>query len=197
MNKILVIYAHPEAPPSRANRALRQQAAQLLAEAQVQVTWHDLYHHYPDFHVHVEAEQARLLAHDVLVFQHPLYWYSVPALLKQWIDEVLADGWAYGGGAAQLAGKTWGHWLTAGGSASAYQQSGQNRFTLDELMRPLQQTAQLCECLWLAPEATFSSLTLDDKDLVNESGRYAAWLQRLAGQDLEQAHRPTGEISHA
>jgi glutathione-regulated potassium-efflux system ancillary protein KefG len=197
MNKILVIYAHPEAPSSRANRALREGARALLSSPSRTarpgiglkddgeaigdvVTWHDLYQGYADFHIDVKAEQNLLLSHDVIVFQHPFYWYSVPALLKQWIDDVLADGWAYGGGAMQLAGKGWGHWITAGGSAGAYTPDGQNNFSVADLLRPLEQTALLCRCRWLAPQFTFSSLTLDEADLHVEALRYADWLDRLA-----------------
>jgi glutathione-regulated potassium-efflux system ancillary protein KefG len=197
MNKILVIYAHPEAPSSRANRTLRDGARALLSSQSSKaklgidvkddtetvedvVTWHDLYQGYADFHIDVKAEQTLLLSHDVIVFQHPFYWYSVPALLKQWIDDVLADGWAYGGGANQLAGKGWGHWLTAGGSAGAYTEGGQNNFSVADLLRPLEQTALLCQCRWLAPQVTFSSLTLDEADLHAEASRYADWLDGLA-----------------
>jgi glutathione-regulated potassium-efflux system ancillary protein KefG len=180
MNRILVIYAHPEAPRSRANRALRDGARDLLRDKDLQVTWHDLYQNYADFHIDIPKEQALLLAHDVIVFQHPFYWYSVPALLKLWIDEVLEDGWAYGGGAKQLAGKAWAHWVTAGGSAPAYEAGGQNNFAVEALMRPLEQTALLCECRWQAPRFTYSSLTLDEQDLRVEAARYAAWLETLA-----------------
>ena len=191
MNKILVIYAHPESPPSRANRALRDGAQAELArlnasrgpsepEKEMVITWHDLYQHYADFHINVAKEQALLLAHDVLIFQHPFHWYSVPALLKLWIDEVLEDGWAYGGGAARLAGKRWAHWVTAGGSASAYTHGGQNNFAVEELLRPLEQTAILCRCPWIRPQFTYSSLTLDDTDLQREALRYASWLEALA-----------------
>ncbi len=188
MNKILVIYAHPEAPRSRANRALREGAQSVLETHGLDITWHDLYQHYPDFHVDVRQEQGLLLAHDVIVFQHPFYWYSVPALLKQWIDEVLEDGWAYGGGVQQLAGKGWGHWVTAGGSANAYTANGQNNFEVELLLRPLEQTALLCECFWLQPQFTYSSLTLDEQDLETESRRYAGWLRALAQAERLESH---------
>ncbi len=189
MNKILVIYAHPEAPRSRANRTLREGAQSHLATLGLNITWHDLYQNYADFHVDVAREQGLLLAHDVIVFQHPFYWYSVPALLKQWIDEVLEDGWAYGGGAQQLAGKGWAHWVTAGGSANAYTSNGQNNFEVELLLRPLEQTALLCASLWLQPQFTYSSLTLDERDLETESRRYGDWLKALAqAQTLESHH---------
>ena len=60
------------------------------------VTFHDLYELYPDFDVQVEQEQELLISHDMIILQHPFYWYSCPPLLKQWIDLVLEHGWAYG-----------------------------------------------------------------------------------------------------
>ena len=50
------------------------------------VTFVDLYAEYPRFEIDVDREQARLLAHDVIVFQNPLFWYSTPAILKEWQD---------------------------------------------------------------------------------------------------------------
>ena len=80
---VLVLFAHPALETSRINRRLAEAPQSLEG-----VTLRDLYEVYPDFDVDVEAEQASLLEHDVVVFQHPLYWYSAPPLLKQWQDLV-------------------------------------------------------------------------------------------------------------
>lgn len=45
--------------------------------------------------VDVVAEQARLDRADALVLVFPIYWWSMPALLKGWIDRVFANGWAF------------------------------------------------------------------------------------------------------
>ncbi|MEC4338754.1 NAD(P)H-dependent oxidoreductase [Stenotrophomonas pavanii] len=47
----------------------------------------------------VAAEHARLDASDALVLVYPLYWWSLPAVLKGWIDRVFTQGWAYQDGA--------------------------------------------------------------------------------------------------
>lgn len=83
--KVLLLYAHPESQDSVANRVLLKPASQLA-----NVTVHDLYAHYPDFFIDIPREQELLMAHDVIVFQHPLYTYSCPALLKEWLDRVLS-----------------------------------------------------------------------------------------------------------
>jgi glutathione-regulated potassium-efflux system ancillary protein KefF len=65
-----------------------------------------LYHLYPDFNIDIAAEQEALSRAELVVWQHPMQWYSVPPLLKLWIDKVLAHGWAYGHGARALQGKS-------------------------------------------------------------------------------------------
>ncbi|WP_347905319.1 NAD(P)H-dependent oxidoreductase [Pseudomonas purpurea] len=43
----------------------------------------------------VAAEQARVDRADALVLVYPVYWWSMPALMKGWIDRVFANGWAF------------------------------------------------------------------------------------------------------
>jgi glutathione-regulated potassium-efflux system ancillary protein KefG len=159
VRRILVLFAHPLFERSRVNRRL---VAALEGLEGVTVT--DLYERYPTFAIDVAREQAALLAHDVVVFQHPFYWYSTPAILKEWLDLVLAHGWAYGDGGTQLAGKLVFNALTTGGPAEAYQRGGYNRFTVRELLAPYDQTAHLCGMRFLAPFALHSSLIADDVD---------------------------------
>ena len=97
---LLIVHAHPAPHVSRANRAFLAAAKTLPF-----VTLHEIYDDYPGMFIDVRREQALLLAHDIIVLQHPFYWYSVPALLKEWIDLVLEHGWAYGPNGEQLAGK--------------------------------------------------------------------------------------------
>jgi NAD(P)H dehydrogenase (quinone) len=47
----------------------------------------------------VVAEQARIDGADALVLVYPVYWWSMPALLKGWVDRVFSNGWAYAEGA--------------------------------------------------------------------------------------------------
>ncbi len=93
LNQILILFAHPALEKSRVNRQLIRSIHGLDG-----VTIHDLYETYPDFNIQVKAEQDLLLAHDIIVFHHPFYWYSSPALLKEWQDLVLEYGFAYGEG---------------------------------------------------------------------------------------------------
>ncbi len=142
---IYVVAAHPDWRQSRVNRPLFD-AARASPRAQVC----DLFARYPDYHIDVAAEQACLLQAQLVVLLHPIQWYSMPALLKLWVDEVLAYGWAYGGGKA-LQGKDL--WLvaTTGGPESAYHPQGYNRYFFDAFLPPYEQTAALCGMRFLPP----------------------------------------------
>lgn len=98
------------------------------------VTLVDLYAEYPEFQIDIDSEQARSLAHDVFVFQHLLYWYSTPAILKEWRDPVLEQGFAHGPEGAALHGKISFDALTAGGLEAAY--SGTKCFVIKCRDRP-------------------------------------------------------------
>jgi len=132
------------------------------------VTVVDLYAEYPDYHVDIDREQQRLREHDVIVFMFPLYWYSTPALLKEWQDLVLEYGFAYGHEGTELRGKTFLCALTAGGAEKAYHADGYNHYTIRDLLRPLEQTATLCGMHFIAPFALFGSRTAVEEGRVRE-----------------------------
>ncbi len=146
ISRILILFAHPAYEKSRVNVYLADAVRALDG-----VTFQDLYEAYPDFYIAVEREQELLLLHDVIVFHHPFYWYSAPALVKQWEDLVLEHGWAYGSGGTKLHGKQWLHAITSGGRDEAYQPDGHARHTFRQFMAPLEQTALLCGVDYLPP----------------------------------------------
>jgi glutathione-regulated potassium-efflux system ancillary protein KefG len=143
---ILILFAHPAFEKSRVNRYLVEAVQGLEA-----VTVHDLYETYPDFHINIKFEQDLLLSHDIIVFQHPFYWYSSPAILKEWQDLVLEHGFAYGKKGKALQGKKFLTAITTGGGEQSYQREGYNRFTVRELLAPFEQTAALCGMEYLPP----------------------------------------------
>ncbi len=171
---VLLTLAHPALERSRANRALAKAAKGLGG-----VTFHDLYETYPDFAIDIEAEQEKLLAHDVIALQFPLYWYSTPALLKEWLDLVWLHGFAYGIDGNALAGKRMFVACTTGGAAKAYHAHGYNRFTLDEYLRPLEQTAYLCGMVWETPFVVHGAAVKNDEDLKAEAANYRARIASL------------------
>ena len=152
--RILILFAHPSVDRSEVNAPLVQAAAAIDG-----VTLVDLYGRYPRGEIDVDREQAALREHQVICFQHPLYWYSTPALLKEWQDLVLEHGFAYGSGGTALHGKVFFCALTAGGPEAAYCAAGYNHFTIRELLRPLEQTAMLCGMTYLPPFTLFGART--------------------------------------
>lgn len=148
MKKILINFAHPAKGRSNINSQLRAAVENLDG-----VTINDLYANYPDFFIDVAREQTLCESHDVIIFQHPFYWYSTPAIVKEWLDLVLEHGWAYGKTGTALKGKWFFQAITAGGDATTYHAQGANQFTLGELTSPMRATAHLCLMDWLPPFA--------------------------------------------
>jgi len=142
----------------------------------------DLYALYPDYLVDVAAEQHALADAQLVVWLQPLHWYGMTPLLKLWVDEVLAFGWAYGPGGAALAGKDL--WLVAstGGSDAAYSPTGHNRYFFDAFMPPYEQTAALCGMRFLPPlvlhgahRASDAQIDEHARMLVDRLGSYPDW----------------------
>ncbi len=151
MANILVLTAHPQLEHSRATGALMQAALQLQTQDPGRVLVRDLYATYPDYSIDVAAEQSLLQSCQLLVWLQPVHWYGMPPLLKLWLDEVFAFGWAYGPGGDALAGKSL--WLAAstGGPETSYRPDGYNRYFFDAFLPPYEQTAALVGMRWLPP----------------------------------------------
>jgi glutathione-regulated potassium-efflux system ancillary protein KefF len=156
---VYVLAAHPNLRESRVNRRL-QEAARGLAGVDV----NDLYTSSTDYEFDVPAEQARAEAAQLIVLLHPIQWYSMPALMKLWFDEVLTIGWAYGSGTA-LRGKDL--WLvaTAGGTEDSYHPEGYNRYFFDAFLPPYEQTAALCGMRFLPPMLLFGAHRASEEEI--------------------------------
>ena len=163
-NKVLVVVAHPALEASVANRRMARSVAGLD-----DVVVHDLYETYPDFEIAVTAEQDLLCAHDVIILLHPLYWYSAPALLKEWLDLVLEHGFAYGRTGNALVGKILMNALSTGGQDDAYNPEGRNRFTIRQLLAPFDQTAHLCGMIFLPPFIVYRGRALSGKEMAEHA----------------------------
>ncbi len=179
--RILLNLFHPTFAHSRGGKALAEAAQQLP-----NLTFRNLCQEYPDLKIDVKQEQELLLEHDLIVFQHPVRWYSGPALLKEWQDQVLQYGFAYPPGVGeQLKGKLWLSAVTTGGPQDAYRSGGRNNFTMSELLRPFQQTATLCGLTWLPPFVVHRVLPLtmggiSDEELGKRAEEYRLLLDSVA-----------------
>lgn len=169
--KVLLLYAHPESQDSVANRVLLKPAIQ-----HNNVTVHDLYARYPDFFIDTPYEQALLREHDVIVFQHPLYTYSCPALLKEWLDRVLSRGFASGPGGNQLVGKYWRSVITTGEPESAYRYDALNRYPMSDILRPFELTAAMCRMYWMPPIIVYWARRQSPQTLASHAKAYGEWL---------------------
>jgi glutathione-regulated potassium-efflux system ancillary protein KefG len=178
MRCALLVLAHPALQHSRVNAAM-------LAAARTidQVTLHDLYQEYADFLIDVAADQKRLMHHRLIILQFPLYWYSTPALLKEWLDMVLLHGFAHGRGGTKLHGKRLLCAITAGGGAEYYTPEGINRFSMEELLRPLEATAHLCGLVWTPPFIVHDAIALDVPGRRAAADAYRARLAELIAEE--------------
>ena len=174
MNTTVLLF-HPNLAASRINARLAQ-AARGAGTAENPVEVRDMYALYPDFHVDVAAEQAACEATDRIVLQFPMYWYSSPALLKQWQDDVLTYGWAYGSTGKALHGKEIALAVSPGAPASSYDHSGDAHYELHELLRPFQAMSNMVGTRFVTPFITAGTLTLSDEDLEKQAESYTAWL---------------------
>ncbi len=147
-----------------------------------------LYDLYPDFAIDVEAEQAAVARAEIVVWQAPLYWYSVPPLLKLWFDKVLAYGWAYGEDQHALAGKICLWVTTTGGDPHAFSIGGNHGHPFDAFATPVQQTARFCKMRWQPPLVVHAARRIGDETLRELGQAYRERLQALARGELSEGY---------
>lgn len=176
--EVLVLAAHPQMEQSRINRAMLQAAAGVAAASNGRIELRDLYALYPDYFIDSAAERARLAAARLVVMQCPVHWYSLPPLLKLWLDEVLAFGWAYGPGGTALQGKDLWLALSTGGSQQAYSPEGYNRYFFDAFLPPMEQTAALCGMRFLPPLLLHGAHHASEAEIAAHAALYAERLTR-------------------
>ncbi len=179
---ILILFAHPRFERSRAQARLVRHIPKLP-----NITVHDLYERYPDFNVNLAYEKELLARHDIIIWQHPFYWYSAPPLIKQWIDIALELGWAYGPGGTALTGKIFFNAITSGGPREAYTREGYHQFTVQEFLTPFRRTTTLCHAIYWPPFVVHGTHRLDDAGLQQHASMYRRLLERLAAGDFDPA----------
>ncbi|MHC5249501.1 NAD(P)H-dependent oxidoreductase [Enterococcus sp. LJL90] len=171
--KTLVELFHPNLQASIVNRRLAE-----AANVKENVTIRNLYELYPDFKIDVEEEQRHLLAADRIVLQFPMYWYSSPALVKQWEDAVLEYGWAYGTNGDQLKNKELLIAVTPGAPAENYVHDGPFKYTVHDLLRPFQATSNLIGTRFVKPFVVTGASSIQADILEQQAAAYAEYLSR-------------------
>ncbi len=183
MAKILILFAHPAFEKSRVHQRMVKHVKHLRPGL---VTFHDLYEAYPDLDIDIEKEKKLLLAHDLIIWQHPFYWYSCPPIIKQWMDLVLMHNWAYGPQGKMLAGKKILNAISCGGSREAYSPTGRNRYTIPQLLAPFEQTARLCNMDYLPPFVVHGTHRLEITDMELQAVQYEQLLIALASDRISE-----------
>jgi glutathione-regulated potassium-efflux system ancillary protein KefG len=181
-NRILILFAHPALHKSRVNKGLIEAVRNLEG-----VTFHDLYEAYPEFDIDVRHEQDLLTSHDIIIFQHPFFWYSTPAILKEWQDLVLEHDWAYGSHGNALRNKKLLNVTTTGGRETAYCAEGYNRYTILQLLAPIEQTAALCGMEYLPPFVVHGTLEMTPDAIRNHAADYRKVVEGLRDGTLDLA----------
>lgn len=165
--KILVNVFHPDLPSSSINSAW---VSELSRAGKTTVNL--MYSHYPNWEIDVEREHALLLEHERVIFQHPFYWYSAPPLMKKWMDDVLTFNWAFGPEGNALKGKEWISAISTGVKAEEYQAGGAHHYSMSELLKPYQQTANLCGMNYLAPYTFHDAMQASDVKINQSAKKY-------------------------
>lgn len=192
---VTIIYSHPYPTRSRAGRALLEGVHDMPG-----VSVRSLYSLYPDFDIDVRAEQAALLAADLLVWQGPFYWYGVSALMSLWFEKVLAQGWAYGEGGTALRGKSVLWVTTTGAPESAYRRGGLHDHPFEAFLPAISQTARFCGMTWIeSPLVVHGAHRISDVALREATRSYRSRLEALASDEGAEPLASSdggGEVRH-
>jgi glutathione-regulated potassium-efflux system ancillary protein KefG len=173
--KILVNVFHPNLKDSKINKAMMS-----ALNGQKNITVRDVYKEYGSLKftdtIPLEKEKKLLKEHDRIVFQHPIYWYSCPPLMKKWIEDILLDDWAWGKNGTDLKGKEWVHAVSCAGDLNSYRPGDFNGFSLGEYLRPFQQTSVLCGMKFCPTFAIHHVYQLSDDALKKTTRNYLKFL---------------------
>ncbi|MCR5085355.1 MAG: NAD(P)H-dependent oxidoreductase [Succinivibrionaceae bacterium] len=186
MSNVLMVCGHPNLNESVSNQGIISEFTRLCPQAEVRC----LDRLYPDWKFDIAAEQQALRAADVIILEFPLYWYSVPALLKKWYEEVMAHGFALGSTGTALHGKRLLVSVTVGAPGEAYRQDGAMGHTVKEFLLPLLQSARLCGMEVLEPVCSTGMMFVPGVST-------AADRERLEGLAREHAQRLCGAVARA
>lgn len=185
--KTLVVVAHPSIETSVINKRWIEE----LKQYPKKYTVHELYKAYPEGKIDVEKEQKFIESHDNLILQFPIQWFSSPSLMKQWLDDVFAYGWAYGSnGGDHLKERKVALAVSAGIKQSDYSENGRYRHTLEQILIPFETTLFYCGADYRfiyafygeegAPGATEEAELEPDNDALTKSARgYVEFIDSL------------------
>ena len=146
----------------------------------------------------VEEEQRKILAADAVLLLFPLWWYSMPAIMKGWVDRVWAFGLAYGYqgagnayryGEGGFAGKRALLAVSVGGPEEDYAPRGING-PLEQLLFPITHGTLFFPGMQVLPTfAVYGSVRMSDRDMAEAAATWRSRVERLF-EDAPIAFRP-------
>lgn len=178
--KILILFGHPAFQRSKVNKVLVDGLENMNG-----VTFRDLYETYPEMDIDIDVEQELAQEHDCIVFMHPMYWYSSPAIFKEWQDLVLEYGWAYGSEGKALKGKYFFNSLTTGAACLAFNPGEFQEHTVPEFLLPFRQMAKLCSMNPLPPFVVYGTHTTTDAKLRQAQKDFHKVIQLLSNDEVD------------
>jgi glutathione-regulated potassium-efflux system ancillary protein KefG len=170
----LILLFHPLGSAVSTNRTILSTAKKQIPS----LTTVDEYAQYPDGKIDIAHEQELLDAADDIVLQFPMHWYSAPALTQRWEDDVLAWGWAYGGG-RHLLNKTLHVAVACGAPANNYTREVAGEQQIDRLLSPFEATAHRVHMNWGNHFALYGTSSLTDEQTVQAEHDYVDFLNNL------------------
>lgn len=182
MTNILLVSGHPDLNHSLANKTILTK----LEESHLPFTLRRMDLLGWDFDITREQEYVKQA--DVIVFQFPLYWYSFPAIIKNWVEKVFAHGFAYGSSGNALKGKRLLLSFTVGGGADHYRKDGKNRHPIEEFLYSFEQMASLCQMTYEKPVYSFGMTYIPGVSSEADRARVTASSIRHAEKLLDILH---------
>ncbi|MEJ7558604.1 MAG: NAD(P)H-dependent oxidoreductase [Pedobacter sp.] len=174
-SKTLIIVTHPDLNHSLVNKRWMDELKKFPATYII----HDLYTAYPNGQIDVQQEQQLLEKFDKIVFQFPFFWFNCPPLFKQWLDEVLVEGWAFGSNSSfALEGKKIALAISTGIDKDGYQPTGKYKYTMENLLAPFELTFNYIKADYRPPFILYGMELQTTRERIDESARQ--YLDHLA-----------------
>ena len=177
----LIILAHPNFQNSVANKTIVEE----LENSTLNLEIRNIYDLYPEYKIDVKAEQDALLRHQTIIFQYPIYWYNMPAILKLWFDSVFEYQFAYGSKGNKLRGKNFVPSFTVGAPENEYTTLGNHHFRVHEFCKNLEQTAYYAQMKYVDPiyfHGTSVAAGYTAEDVMNKAKNHALRLIKQLGK---------------
>lgn len=152
MKKTLIILAHNNYENWVSNKTIIDTIKEKFNSNNISNTLEirNLIELYPDYKIDVASEQKSLIEADNIIIQFPFYWYSLPAIWKAWLDDVLQYWFAYWSWWDKVKWKNLILSFTVWWNNEMYQKS-ENNISMDELLKPFEKSSSFIQTNYIKP----------------------------------------------